>query len=350
MDTTPTSPARGSSIKDLLSREVAAAAAGAKPGEGKLLALDLIDANPFQHRLVMDEDKLEELAANILQNGQLEAVPVRVHPDDPTRFQLIAGHRRTEAFRRLRARAASDAERIQWSQLLAIIKPAVTDRQMRIWGVVENAEREDTSPVEQGAALVDLQEKEGLSVEELIHETGMEPNRVKRLLRIARAPDVIKDGCTKGIMVQLYDDAGQPLTTPKGRAKQEHRHLDLIGALEFAALHAHFLRDGSPKKAAERTEKLIAQALTDGWTLRRIQERCKELKAPRAPKPPTDSEPGEAGEGTSPATSTDPASRPVFKDDDRQFVVYRSRLSEASPSQRAALRDALQRLLSEVAS
>jgi ParB/RepB/Spo0J family partition protein len=351
MNTPPSSQPRGTNIKDLLSREVAAAVGGdRKLGEGRHIALDLIDPNPFQHRTTMDEDKLEELVANIAVNGQLEAVPVRPNPADPTRYQLIAGHRRTEAFRRLRDRATTDSERLQWAQLLATIKTAVTDRQMRIWGVVENVEREDTSPVEQGAALADLQEKEGLTVEELIQETGMEANRVKRLLRIAKAPEVIRDGCTKGLMVQLYDENGAPLTTPKGRAKQEHRHLDLIGALEFAALHSHFLKDGnSPKKASERLEKLIDQALTDGWSFRRIQERCKELKAPRAPKPTTDTAGGTdgAGEGTSPATSHDAPERALFKTDERQLIIYKSRLSESAPSQRAALRAALESLITE---
>jgi ParB/RepB/Spo0J family partition protein len=352
--TTPTSPigsGRGT-LKDLLSREAAASASSAhKPSEGRRIAIDLLDPNPFQHRAAMDDDKLEELAASIAANGQLEAVPVRPHPTDPSRFQLIAGHRRTEAFKRLRQRAPTEAERLRYSQVEALVKPGTTDRQMRIWGVVENAEREDTSPVEQGAALADLQEKEGLTVEQLIEETGMDANRVRRLLRIAKAPEVIRTGCTKGIMVQLYNEDGQPATTPKGRAKQEHRHLDLMAGLEFAALHAHFVKEGLPlKKANERLEKLIAEALGDGWAFRRIQERCKELKAGRAAK-------GGDGVGSKvdgaggPAAIADGADgspeRPLFRIDDRQVVIYKTRLGEASPSQKATLRAALQKLIAE---
>lgn len=356
--TTPTIPpavVRGTSLKDMLSREAAASqGATQKPSEGRRIAIDLLDANPFQHRAAMDEDKLEELAASIAANGQLEAVPVRPHPDDPSRYQLIAGHRRTEAIKRLRSRATTDADRMRYSAVEALVKPGTSDRQMRIWGVVENAEREDTSPVEQGAALADLQEKEGLTVEQLIEETGMDANRVKRLLRIAKAPEVIRVGCTKGVMVQLYNEDGSPAATPKGRAKQEHRHLDLMAGLEFAALHAHYLKDGlTPKKANERIEKLIAEALTDGWAFRRIQERCKELKAGRSSKDNGSGAPvarGE-GEGTPLGSGADATpDRPLFRVDERQLVVYKSRLADASPTQKASLRSALEKLISETLS
>ena len=272
MATTPKPLPQTNPLRSLVGREVELAAAKAAPGqgEGKLVAIDLLDPNPYQHRARMDEDALEELVASIRANGQLEAVPVRVHPTNPGRFELIAGHRRCEAVRRLRDRAESDEDRLRFSQMLATVRRGVTERQMRIWSVVENAERADTSPVEQGAALVDLQEKEGLTLEQLVAETGMETDRVKRLIRIARAPDVIRDGCTKGVMVQLYDEKGVEQRTPKGRPKQEHRHLDLLAALEFAAFHAHLMRAGlSTKKANERVERAIMQALTDGWSYRR---------------------------------------------------------------------------------
>src|SRR5471032_298340 len=66
------------------------------------IALNLLDHNPHQPRSQMDEATLAELMASIRDHGLLQPITVR---KVGIRYQVIAGHRRLEAFRRLLAEA-----------------------------------------------------------------------------------------------------------------------------------------------------------------------------------------------------------------------------------------------------
>lgn len=55
---------------------------------------------PEQSVFSMNEDELEQLTENVRASGILQPLIVRVHPQIPGDFQIIAGHRRREAARR----------------------------------------------------------------------------------------------------------------------------------------------------------------------------------------------------------------------------------------------------------
>jgi len=61
------------------------------------LPASLIDPNPYQPRSEMDEEGIQELTQSVQNHGILEPLLVRRNPDDPERFQLIAGERRLRA-------------------------------------------------------------------------------------------------------------------------------------------------------------------------------------------------------------------------------------------------------------
>ena len=63
--------------------------------------LDSLETNPYQPRSSMDEEKLEELKNSILERGLLQPIIVCPLTSNPKKFQIIAGHRRTEAVKRL---------------------------------------------------------------------------------------------------------------------------------------------------------------------------------------------------------------------------------------------------------
>src|SRR3989442_15864369 len=62
------------------------------------IALNLLDQNPQQPRSQIDEGALAELMASISDHGLLQPITVR---KVGMRYQVIAGHRRLEAFRPL---------------------------------------------------------------------------------------------------------------------------------------------------------------------------------------------------------------------------------------------------------
>jgi ParB/RepB/Spo0J family partition protein len=300
----------------------------ARQGTALRVELDRLDDNPFQPRGEMDEAALEELVASIERHGLLQSITVRRVGD---RFQIIAGHRRAEAFKLLRERA-SERDRSKFASVPAQERVDVTDAQMALYALVENLQRDDLDPVEAASGLAKYQEGEQLSVEELAERTGLEVRRVHRLLQLHTAPPVVRAGVSRGIKVPVLDSEGQPVLTPSGRERFEHRKLDLIAALEISRLARHWERADAAEKVAKRTEALIQRALRDGWTFRRIQEHCQAALKGR--------EPGAPGAA---------AARFAFRNDEKQLVVYRARLRAATAEARAQLRSILQGLLAEIA-
>jgi ParB/RepB/Spo0J family partition protein len=327
-DTAKVEARKRGTLRDLIGGAAAVGPSGGRAaanGAPLMLDLDLIDDNPFQPRVGMDEDRLAELAASIADHGLLQAITVRKVGE---RYQVIAGHRRKAAYRRLRDGAKGDEERRKYAAIASQEKLEVTDEQMALFALVENLQREDISPVEAAAGLARYQEAHQLSSGEVATRTGLDAQRVRRLLRLHRAPDAVKDGVTKGVMVPVLDEDGRAVETPQGRLKQEHRHLDLLAALEFGRLHAHWSKD-NPKRAAERIDGLIRKALLDGWGFRKIQDHCRKAIAG----------PNEAG--PAPSGSAEGRSEPLFACDERRLLVHLMRIASAGDDERTALRQAI---------
>lgn len=64
------------------------------------IPLSKLHEYPEQSVFSMNEDELEQLTENVRASGILQPLIVRVHPQIPGDFQIIAGHRRREAARR----------------------------------------------------------------------------------------------------------------------------------------------------------------------------------------------------------------------------------------------------------
>lgn len=65
-----------------------------------LVPLDRLRPHPANAN-VMDEDRLVKLAENIKREGNYPPLVVRPHPDEPGCYELLDGHQRGEALRRL---------------------------------------------------------------------------------------------------------------------------------------------------------------------------------------------------------------------------------------------------------
>jgi len=161
----------------------------------------------------------------------------------------------------------------------------------------------------------------------------LDPQRVRRLLRLYNAPAVIKAGVTKGVMVPLLDEEGKPVSTPQGRVKQEHRQLDLLAALEFIKLFKHWENE-SPKKAAEKTEAAISRALQQSWGFRRVQSYVTALCAGR-----------DAGETEK---QMDKPERVAWKESETQLLVYKGRVAGLDAVEKAKLKAALEAVLAAI--
>src|SRR5215510_1843392 len=101
----------------------------AKSGRVLSIDLDLLDDNPYQPRTERDEVKAAELCESIAREGQLQ--PILVRPVGG-RWQIIFGHGRVAALRRLRREASTDEERSRYSTVRAEERTGVSHDQMLV--------------------------------------------------------------------------------------------------------------------------------------------------------------------------------------------------------------------------
>jgi ParB/RepB/Spo0J family partition protein len=282
----------------------------------------------------MDEGALAELTASIRDHGLLQPITVR---KVGIRYQVIAGHRRLEAFRHLLAAVEhqDEATAERFRTIPAHEKFDVTDEEMALFALVENLQRDDLSPLDAALGLLRFQEAHQLSTEALTKRTGLELDRVKRLLRLARAPKVIQDACHQGVLIDEMDERGSVKLLPSGKPKHQRSRLDLMAALEFAKLHAHAMKS-SPKKADERSARAMERALSERWSFRRVQSFCRTSIAAAEP------------EAADVEAAARPTPLPLFTDG-LELLIRRGQLGGAAREERAALLQLLTALVEELA-
>lgn len=142
----------------------------------KHLPIDLIDPNPFQPRRLMGEDRLQQLADSIQQNGIVQPVLVRVAGN---RYQIVAGERRWRA------------ARLAKLDTLPVVIRSITDHEALELALTENLLRDDLSSIEVAYAYEALQSKFGYSHEQIAQKFSVDRSSVTNTLRLLKLPQNI---------------------------------------------------------------------------------------------------------------------------------------------------------------
>lgn len=166
-----TRKALGRGLSALL-REVETTATGLEQ-----VALDLIDPNPFQPRRAFADAGLKELADSIRASGLVQ--PVLLRRADG-RYQLIAGERRWRA------------ARLAGLEAVPAMVRDVRDREALELALTENLLREDLNPLDVAHGLASLQEKHGLTHEEIAARLGLTRTVVSNTVRLLRLPPEVQ--------------------------------------------------------------------------------------------------------------------------------------------------------------
>jgi ParB family chromosome partitioning protein len=191
--TPPKRSALGKGLESLLpSRSgagisISASAPASDAGAGKPLeiALELIDRNPFQTRLVFEDAKLAELAASIAASGVVQPIVVRrgssgVVPQDQSRFTLITGERRWRA-----SKLAGKAT------IPAIVREVSNQQAIEI-NIIENLQREDLNPMEQAHAFERLSREFHMTQLQMAERTGKDRTSITNFLRLLKLPEGVQ--------------------------------------------------------------------------------------------------------------------------------------------------------------
>ncbi|MBM4761720.1 ParB/RepB/Spo0J family partition protein [Bacillus sp. B15-48] len=139
--------------------------------------------NPYQPRKTFEKEAIEELKNSILEHGILQPLIVRKSIKG---YEIVVGERRY--------RAACEAK---LKTVPAVVRE-LNEQQMMELALLENLQREDLNPIEEGMAYQTLMEKLGLTQEELAKRLGKSrphlANHVRLLSLSPKIQSLISEG------------------------------------------------------------------------------------------------------------------------------------------------------------
>ena len=139
------------------------------------VAISDIDKNPFQTRLVDDDDALEELSDSIKANGMVQPIVVRP-AEQEGRYILIMGERRLHA-----------SKKAGKTHVPALVR-RVSEQQAAEMTIVENLQREDLSPMEQAESFRVLSSQFNMTQQQIAERVGLSRVSVANYMRLLKLP------------------------------------------------------------------------------------------------------------------------------------------------------------------
>lgn len=149
------------------------------------ISLESIKKNPYQPRTIFNEDKINELANSIKNNGLLQPIVVKKSING---YYIVSGERRYRAFQILGKK-----------EIPSIVRE-MADKDMMIFGILENLQREDLSPLEEATSYKNLIDTMNYTQEELAEQLGKSRPYVANSLRLLKLPVEIKDKLEENII------------------------------------------------------------------------------------------------------------------------------------------------------
>src|SRR5437868_13904663 len=149
--------------------------------EGALKSIPIaqITRNRFQPRREFNAEDLVELQESLSASGLLQPITVR-RRFGKDGFELIAGERRLRA-----------AKNLGWKEIPAIIKE-IDDRTLLTLALVENLQRTDLNPIEEGEGYYQLTNQFGLTQQQIAETVGKDRTTIANMLRLQQLPESVR--------------------------------------------------------------------------------------------------------------------------------------------------------------
>jgi len=211
--------------------------ASSDDGALKSIPIRQITRNPFQPRKEFNADELGELQESLKASGLLQPITVRRRPGRDG-FELIAGERRLRA-----------AVKLGWKEIPAIIKE-IDDKMLLTLALVENLQRTDLNPIEEGEGYRKLSHEFALTQQQIAETVGKDRTTIANMLRVLQLPESVRKLLQEGHLTM-------------GHAKV------LLGVED-------------PDKIAS----LAAEIVREGLTVRELERRLRDVIGSRVGKKP----------------------------------------------------------------
>ena len=153
--------------------------ASSDDGALKSIPIAQVGRNPFQPRTEFNLDELQELEESLKASGLLQPITVRRRPGKDG-FELIAGERRLRA-----------ATKLGWKEIPAIIKD-IDDKTILTLALVENLQRADLNPIEEGEGYHRLSHEFGLTQQQIAETVGKDRTTIANMLRVLQLPPSVR--------------------------------------------------------------------------------------------------------------------------------------------------------------
>lgn len=151
------------------------------------IPLDEITLPEYDLRSDIDEDALDELAASMTEQGQLQ--PIGVKRKDGGGFEVVFGARRTRA-----------AWLNNWTHIEGNIIDQTETRDANAQKLIENVQRLDLTPIEEAHGIASLIGEGEISVRNLQRQTGKSREWIRTRLDLLTLPDDLQAAVQKKLL------------------------------------------------------------------------------------------------------------------------------------------------------
>lgn len=208
--------------------------------EARQIETSLIFVEPgFNAREVITPDSVRELAESIASQGLLHPITV---VERSGRYQIIAGHRRFEAVKRL-----------GWSTVPCVEMVQATVEQAAIVSMLENLSRQSLEPWEEVQAFARLKAVTKLSDRKLASQLGVSNVLVSERLLIAQYPELIEAMHHDGLAIKRAAKLASTAKKAKAETIDRATILDTLDVQDAT----------KASSVAKRQETKAAQAAPD---------------------------------------------------------------------------------------
>lgn len=149
------------------------------------LAVEQCRPNPYQPRKEFQAEAIDELKTSIEEHGILQPLIVRKSIKG---YEIVVGERRFRA-----------AKKAGLSTVPAVVRE-MTDQQMMELALLENLQRENLTPLEEGAAYRSLIKELGITQQGLADRLGKSRSHIANLVRLLSLPPEITQKVNDGVL------------------------------------------------------------------------------------------------------------------------------------------------------
>jgi len=148
--------------------------------------LDLLEPNQDQPRTDLDEVKLDELAQSIKSSGVIQ--PVLVRQRSTGKYEIVAGERRWRA-----------AQRAGLMTVPVLVRDVPDEKRLEL-ALIENIQRENLNPIDEGKAYKRLADELHLTQEEVAELVGKDRATVANYQRLLTLPSKVQREVSSGAL------------------------------------------------------------------------------------------------------------------------------------------------------